>query len=476
MEIISAIQQRLGEEAVITPGPGMDPYLTERRGLFAGNRARAVVRPADTEAVATVMQMATEHGVGVVPRGGNTGLCGGAAADDNADVILLSLERLNRIRRVDADNFTLTAEAGCLLSDLQAAAAGAERLFPLSYAAENDCQIGGNLATNAGGMNVLRYGNARDLALGLEVVLADGRIWDGLRGLRKDNSGYDLKDLFIGAEGTLGIITAATLKLFPPVRERATAIVGLNSAAAAVSLFGRLRADSGDTITSCELMGREPLSLAIAHGTGCAEPLTTSYPWYLLIDLTSSARDAALDRRLEDALSGTAEGIGDYRIATDSTMAADFWRLRNSIPGAQKGAGASIKNDVSVPVADIPAFIEAASAAVIEACPGVRPCPFGHIGDGNIHFNLTRPTTMTDAAFLEQWAPLTRRVHDIAMAYSGSFAAEHGVGQLKPGEVARLKSPVEQDLMRRLKTAFDPDDRLNPGKVVPPIGRPPSAG
>ena len=476
MGIISAIQQRLGEDAVITPGPAMDPYLAERRGLFAGNRAQAVVRPADTEAVAAVMRMATEHGVGIVPRGGNTGLCGGAAAGGNADVIILSLERLNRIRRVDADNFTLTAEAGCLLSDLQAAAAESGRLFPLSYAAENDCQIGGNLATNAGGMNVLRYGNARDLALGLEVVLADGRIWDGLRGLRKDNSGYDLKDLFIGAEGTLGIITAATLKLFPPVRERATAIVGLDSAAAAVSLFGRLRADSGDTITSCELMGREPLSLAIAHGADCREPLTATYPWYLLIDLTSSARDAALDRRLEDALAGTSTGIGDYRIATDPAMAADFWRLRNSIPGAQKGAGASIKNDVSVPVADVPAFIEAASAAVIEACPGIRPCPFGHVGDGNIHFNLTRPTTMTDAAFLEQWEPLTRRVHDIAMAYAGSFAAEHGVGQLKPGEVARLKSPVEQDLMRRLKAAFDPDDRLNPGKVVPPAEPPPSAG
>lgn len=476
MGIISAIQQRLGGDAVITPGPAMDPYLSERRGLFAGRPAQAVVRPADTGAVAAVMEIAAAHGVGVVPRGGNTGLCGGAAAADHSDVVILSLERLNRIRRIDADNFTLTAEAGCLLSDLQAAAAESGRLFPLSYAAENDCQIGGNLATNAGGMNVLRYGNARDLALGLEVVLADGRIWDGLRSLRKDNSGYDLKDLFIGAEGTLGIITAVTLKLFPPVRERATAIVGLDSAEAAVSLFGRLRADSGDTITSCELMGREPLSLAITHTPDCHEPLAASYPWYLLVDLTSSATGAGLAQRLEQALSGAMRGVGDYRIAADPAMAADFWRLRNSIPGAQKGAGASIKNDVSVPVADIPAFIDAASRAVIDACPGVRPCPFGHIGDGNIHFNLTRPTAMTDAAFLAQWAPLTRRVHDIAMAYAGSFAAEHGVGQLKPQEVARLKSPVEQDLMRRLKTALDPDDRLNPGKVVPPADGPPSAG
>lgn len=472
MTLIDTLKQSLGDSAVLTPGTAMAPYLAERRGLFADHPVRAVVRPADREGVARAIRIAGEHGVGIVPQGGNTGLCGGAAAARGAeDVILLSLERLTRIRHVDADNFTLTAEAGCPLSTLQAAAAEAGRLFPLSYAAEADCQIGGNLATNAGGINVLRYGNARDLALGLEVVLADGRIWDGLRSLRKDNSGYDLKDLFIGAEGTLGIITAATLKLFPPVRDRATAIVGLASAGAAVAAFGQLRADSGDTITSCELMARQPLALALAHAADCHDPFPSAYPWYLLVELTSSAHDAGLKARLEAGLSAAgARGIGDYRIATDAAMAADFWRLRNSIPGAQKGAGASIKNDVSVPVADIPAFIDAASAAAESACPGVRPCIFGHIGDGNIHFNLTRPAAMSDAAFLEQWVPLTQRVHDIAMAHAGSFAAEHGVGQLKPGEVARLKSPVEQSLMRQLKAAFDPADRLNPGKVVPPAG------
>ncbi|KAF0284566.1 hydroxyacid dehydrogenase [Spiribacter roseus] len=469
MTMIETLRQQLGDAAVIAPGPAMAGYLEERRGLFAQRPAQAVVRPADTRGVATCVRIAAEYGAGIVPQGGNTGLCGGAATT-HPDGLILSLERLDRIRAVDADNFTLTAEAGCTLSALHTAAADVGRLFPLSYAAENDCQIGGNLATNAGGMNVLRYGNARDLALGLEVVLADGRIWDGLRTLRKDNSGYDLKDLFIGAEGTLGIITAASLKLFPAVRERATAIVGLDSATAAVSLFARLRAASGDTITSCELMGRGPLGLALEHAADCHEPLPERFPWYLLVELTSSAPAAALDTRLEQALQADDAGAGDYRIAPDAATAADFWRLRNSIPGAQKGAGASIKNDVSVPVADIPAFIEAASAAVTEACPGVRPCAFGHIGDGNIHFNLTRPVATSDEAFLAQWGTLTRRVHDIAMQYRGSFAAEHGVGQLKPGEVARLKSPVEQDLMRQLKAAFDPADRLNPGKVVPPPG------
>ena len=470
MEILDALRQALDPEAVVPPGEGTASYLTERRGLFADRPVRGVVRPADSAGVAAALRISAEYGIAVVPQGGNTGLCGGAAAAGHGEAIILSLERLDRIRAVDADNFSVTAEAGCRLSAVQAAAASVDRLFPLSYAAEDECQIGGNLATNAGGMNVLRYGNARDLTLGLEVVLADGRIWNGLRALRKDNSGYDLKDLFIGAEGTLGIITAATLKLFPAIRERATAIVGLDSAESAVALFGILRAESGDSITSCELMGRQPLAFAIAYAEGCAEPLPAEYPWYLLIELTSSAHEAELGRRLERALSAAPAGTGDYRIADNAEEAAAFWRLRNGIPGAQKGAGASIKNDISVPVADMPAFMDAAGEAVRSACPGVRVCAFGHIGDGNIHFNLTRPETMADADFLAEWDALTRQVHDVVIDFNGSFAAEHGVGQLKPGEVARLKDPVEQDLMQRLKAALDPSNHLNPGKVVPPAG------
>ncbi len=466
--ITELLIQRLGPETIVTEPAEMPRYLSERRGLFADRPALAVARPDSTQAVSEVIRCCAEAGVAIIPQGGNTGLVGGAAGLDAAPALILSLERLNRIREIDAENFTLTAEAGCRLSAVQAAAAGADRLFPLSYAAEDDCQIGGNLATNAGGMNVLRYGNARELALGLEVVLADGRIWDGLRGLRKDNSGYDLRDLFIGAEGTLGIITAATLKLFPAIRERVTAIVGLASAHDAVHLFAQLRADSGDTITSCELMARRPLSYAIRHAEGCREPLDSNHAWYLLVELSSSAESAGLKQRLKQSLANTQFGI-DYRVAETPAQAADIWRLRNSIPGAQGHEGASIKNDISVPVSRMPDFIDQASAAVTAACPGVRVCAFGHIGDGNIHFNLTRPHEMADAEFLAQWETLTGIVHDVVMDYRGSFAAEHGVGQLKPGEMARLKDPVEQDLLSAIKQALDPAGQLNPGKLLPRV-------
>lgn len=465
----TVFRQLLGDAGVVEPGDASAAYLAERRGLFADRSVAAVVRPGSTDEVAAVLRQSATDGLAVIPQGGNTGLCGGAApGTDTEGTIVLSLERLNTIRAVDAENFSLTAEAGCTLSAVQQAAAAVDRLFPLSYAAEADCQIGGNLATNAGGMNVLRYGNARELALGLEVVLADGQVWDGLRALRKDNSGYDLRDLFIGAEGTLGIITAATLRLYPAVRERATCIVGLDDVASAVALFARLRAESGDTITSCELMGRMPLETAIAYAPDCHEPLPAQHPWYLLVELSSSARDGDLARRLERALAESRDGVGDYRIASNADQAADFWRLRNRIPEAQKSAGASIKNDISVPIADMPAFLQAASEAVIARCEGVRICAFGHIGDGNIHFNLTQPAGMEPSVFLAQWERLTQAVHDVVMGFRGSFAAEHGVGQLKPGEVARLKDPVEQSLMRSLKAALDPDNRLNPGKVVPP--------
>lgn len=471
---LDALTQLLGPDGLICPGESMSAYMDEQRGLYAGRLAMAVARPQSTQAVANVVAYCQSHDLAIIPRGGNTGLCGGAApgevlSGETPTAIVLSLERLNQIRQVDADNFSLTAEAGCTLSAVQNAAADVDRLFPLSYAAEADCQIGGNLATNAGGMNVVRYGNARDLALGLEVVLPDGQIWEGLRGLRKDNSGYDLKDLFIGSEGTLGIITAATLKLFPAVRERATAIVGLDSAAAAVALFGVLRRESGDTITSCELMARRALEYAVCYGKDCAEPLPAHYPWYLLVELSTSAEEAYLGRRLERALAAAPAGIGDYQIADDTTQAADFWRLRNTIPSAQKGAGASIKNDISVPIAAMPEFLDTASARVQAACPGVLVCPFGHIGDGNLHFNLTQPAHLSAEDFLAQWDTLSQEVHDVAMTYRGSFAAEHGIGQLKPTEVGRLKDPVEQSLMRTLKNAFDPKQCMNPGKVVPPL-------
>jgi D-lactate dehydrogenase (cytochrome) len=463
---VAQLLDTLEPESLVTDAGAMAPYLSEQRGRFAGHPVAAVARPETTGAVACVVAACHQAGMAVIPQGGNTGLCGGAAARPDEQAIILSLERLNRIRSVDAQDFSLVAEAGCRLSAVQAAAAAADRLFPLSYAAEADCQIGGNLATNAGGMNVLRYGNARDLTLGLEVVLADGRIWHGLRRLRKDNSGYDLKDLFIGAEGSLGIITAASLKLFPAIRQRATAIVGLDSVEQAIALFGTLRQASGDTLSSCELMGRRPLDFAFAHDADCVDPLAAPHAWYLLVEASSSADDTDLADRLEQAMAAAA--VGDYRIADDARSAAAFWRLRNTIPAAQKIAGASIKNDISVPITGMGEFIQRAGEAVTAACPGTRICAFGHLGDGNIHFNLTRPEDSDDADFLARWADLTAVVHDEAVRLGGSFAAEHGVGQLKPTEVQRLKDPIEQALMRRVKAALDPADTLNPGKVVPP--------
>ena len=463
---VAQLRKTLDAESVMTDARAMAPYLTEQRGRFGGHPVAAVIRPDTTEAVARVVAACHGAGLAVIPQGGNTGLCGGAAARPDEQAIILSLERLDRIRSVDAEDFTLVAEAGCRLSAVQSAAAAVDRLFPLSYAAEADCQIGGNLATNAGGMNVLRYGNARDLTLGVEVVLADGRIWHGLKRLRKDNSGFDLKDLFIGAEGSLGVITAASLKLFPAIRQRATAIVGLDSVERAIALFSQLRQASGDALSSCELMGRRPLEYALAHDADCVDPLPASHAWYLLVEASSSAEDVDLAGRLEQAMAAAA--VGDYRIAGDAPTAAAFWRLRNTIPAAQKVAGASIKNDISVPISGMGEFIQRAGEAVIAACPGTRICAFGHLGDGNIHFNLTRPEASDDDEFLARWADLTAVVHDEAVRLGGSFAAEHGIGQLKPAEVQRLKDPVELALMRDLKAALDPADTLNPGKVVPP--------
>ncbi|HXG29094.1 MAG TPA: FAD-binding oxidoreductase, partial [Nevskiales bacterium] len=413
-----------------------------------------------------------DAGLPVIPQGGNTGRCGGAVPSRDHEGIVLSLRRLARIRAVDPDNYTLTAEAGCILADIQRAAATVDRLFPLSLGAEGSCQIGGNLASNAGGLNVLRYGNARELTLGLEVVLADGRVWDGLNGLRKNNTGYDLRDLFIGSEGTLGIITAATLKLFPRPQERGTALLALGELEHCVALLALARAISGDAVTSFELLPRLALEFACRHIPGCRDPLPHPHGWYVLIELVGHAQPTTplLEALLEQA---HARGlIVDAVTAASQAQADALWRLREAAVEAQRFEGASIKHDVSVPVSRVPAFIRAASRVVTAMIPGVRVYAFGHVGDGNVHYNLSQPKDWEAAAFMARREELNRAVHDVAMAMGGSFSAEHGIGQLKLGEMARYKSPVELQLMYALKRTLDPRGILNPGKVLPPLAGP----
>ncbi len=443
------------------------PYLEEERGLYHG-RARAVVRPANTAEVAEVVRLCAAAGVAIVPQGGRTGLVGGGAPFEHGGEVVVSLERMNRIRACDPLNYTMTVEAGCVLAAIQAQAAEADCLFPLSLAAEGSCQIGGNLSTNAGGVNVLRYGNARELVLGLEVVLADGRIWDGLRILRKDNTGYDLKDLFIGAEGTLGIITAAVLKLFPRPRDEQTAMAAIQDLDQLPALLARARSASGDAVTAFELIPRIGLELAGKHVDGVVDPFDQSYPWYVLVELSSSRADGGLRAAIEGMLGAALDDgvISDAVVAEALQHRAALWKIRESIPEAQKREGGSIKHDIAVPVSEVPTFIRTASVAVAEAVPGARVVAFGHIGDGNIHFNLSQPAGADRRAFLEHWQACNRIVHDIVVAMGGSISAEHGIGRLKRDELKHYKSPLELELMRRVKQALDPAGIMNPGKVI----------
>lgn len=463
--VLDSLHAVVGERGWVGDPAEIAPYLAEERGRFHGACA-AVVKPASTDEVAAVVRICAEAGVAVVPQGGNTGLVGGGVPDGG---VVLSLARLNRIRDVDPLNRTITAEAGVILSELQAAARDASALFPLSLGAEGSCRIGGNLATNAGGINVVRYGNARDMVLGLEVVLADGRIWDGLRALRKNNTGYDLKDLFIGAEGTLGIITAAVLKLYPRPRVEETALVALPSVEAALTLFQRTNQAAGDVLTAFEFFSRRCFEFCLAHVPGVVDPFAEAHACYALIKLSSARPDDPLRDALEGLLAEAFEQgeVSDAVVAASEAQAGALWRIRESIPEAQKAEGGSIKNDVSVPLSQVPVFIERASAAVEAEMPGIRVVAFGHFGDGNIHFNLSQPVGAERAAFLAEWDRFDRIVADIAAALGGSFSAEHGVGRLKRADMSRYKSPVELDLMRAVKRALDPADIMNPGKVVP---------
>ncbi|RJS91315.1 FAD-binding oxidoreductase [Salinisphaera sp. Q1T1-3] len=442
-------------------------YLKEWRGTFSPV-ARCIVRPESTEQVAAVVRLAAAHDLSIVPQSGNTGTVGGTAADDANGQILLNVDRMEVIREIDPDNATMTVEAGCTLGKAQRAAADAGFYLPIALASREMCCLGGNLGSNAGGLNVIRYGNTRDQVLGLEVVTADGRVWDNLSGLRKDNSGYDLNDLFVGSEGTLGVITACVLGLASPPRQRAVAFCAVSDVEAAVRFQRRIRQDTGDQVTGCELMSAQALSLALAYAPDAECPIEASQAWYLLIEVASAARGRWLSGIFAEALTAGRDAgeITAYAIADDEPGMDALWHLRESIPPAQSAEGASIKHDISLPVSRLPAFLQVALPDVAAVVPGIRPCVFGHVGDGNLHFNLTRPQDITDADFREYEAHLHRVVHDHVVAMRGSVAAEHGVGRLKVDEIQRVKSAVEIDMLRAIKRALDPHGRMNPGAVV----------
>ena len=468
---IAGLAAIVGDKNVITETDALDPYLREWRGLFRG-AASVVARPASTEETAALVSYCVAQGLPIVPQGGNTGLCGGAVSASG--MVILNLGRMNKIRNVDPLTYTMTVEAGCVLQDLQTVASDHDRLFPLSLAAEGSCQIGGNLSTNAGGTAVLRYGNTRDLVLGLEVVLPDGQIWNGLRRLRKDNTGYDLKHLFLGGEGTLGIITAVVLKLFPKPRQTATALVAVRDTHASTELLSRARGETGDSVTAFELMNRNSLGMVWKHLADAVNPIGGDYDDYVLIELTSARPGNDLIEALENCLARAAEDelVIDAAIAQNDAQSKAFWRLREAVPDVQKFEGGSIKHDISVPVSRIADFIVEATKRVEAFLPGVRVVSFGHVGDGNVHFNLTQPIGMETTAYMEKWIDFNKIVHGLAMSMEGSFSAEHGVGQLKLKDMRRFKSPTELDLMRRIKTAIDPLNLMNPGKVVPPASGP----
>ena len=466
--LMSRLQEIVGAVHCITDASSMAPYLHEERGLYTNSAAAVVVRPASTAEVAAVVEACANADVSIVPQGGNTGLCGGATAREDGSQVIVSLGRMKKVRAIDPINFNITVEAGCILADIQRTAADHNSLFPLSLAAEGSCQIGGNLATNAGGINVLRYGNARDLVLGLEVVLPDGRIWNGLKSLGKDNTGYALRHWFVGAEGTLGIITAAVLKLFPRPTETSTALCALIDLESATKLLNLARALSGDAVTAFELIPRTGLEMCANHIAGVTDPFAAPYAWYVLIELSTSRPDAAirpsfdavLEKAFEDGL------IADAVIAESLDQSQSLWRIRESIPEAQKHEGGSIKHDVSVPVSRVPEFITKGTDIIANQFPGARPVPFGHLGDGNIHFNISQPIGTDKAAYLARWTEMNRAIHDLVVSMDGSFSAEHGIGKLKVEEMRHYKDPVELDLMARIKRAIDPKNLMNPGKVV----------
>jgi len=444
----------------------MDAYLSEPRDLYRG-RSLCVVRPKDAGEVASVLALCNERSIPIVPQGGNTGLVGGQTPDASGAQVVLSLQRLDRVREVDPSSDAMTLEAGVTLAKAQEIAQSIDRYFPLSLASEGSCTIGGNLATNAGGVHVLAYGAARDLVLGLEVALADGRLLSTLGKLRKDNTGYNLTQLFVGSEGTLGVITAATLKLFPRPRSRAVAFLALDDPAQALALLNFVKEHAGPGLQAFELVPRIGLELVLRHIPGARDPLGAAHPWYALVEIAGFS-----DGEAERVASATLAQAMDAGLARDATLAhsldqsESLWRLRESLSEAQKREGGSIKHDISVPIERIPAFVAEAGALIAARFPSARPVPFGHMGDGNLHYNVSQPVGADKAAFLARWGEMNEIVHGLVHDYGGSISAEHGIGQLKRDLLARVKDPVALDVMRALKKTLDPKGVLNPGKLL----------
>lgn len=466
-EMISRFAAIVGQSHALRGSDETAPYTVETRGLYHG-KTPLVLRPGCVEEVSAILKLATETGTSMVPQGGNTGHVAGQVPREGAADVVVTLSRLNRIRDVDPVGNVIVADAGCILADIQKAAEAVDRLFPLSLGSEGTCQIGGNLSTNAGGTAVLAYGNARQLCLGLEVVLPTGEVWDGLRRLKKDNTGYDLRDLFIGAEGTLGIITGAVLKLVPRPAGHEVALAGLRSVADALTLFDRAAQRCGTALTGFELMPRIGVEFTTRHIPGVRDPLENPHDWYVLIDVsTSDSADTA--RQMIEALLAEAfeqNLVQDAVIAASGEQRRSLWHMRESMSPAQRPEGGSIKHDVSVPVSSIPAFMAEADAAVLAMIPGARICSFGHMGDGNIHYNISQPVGADKQAFLDRWREVSAVVHGLVLKHGGSISAEHGIGQLKRDELAVIRAPIEMDLMRRIKRAFDPAGIMNPDKVV----------
>lgn len=467
-DLLDQLRTAVGDAHVLTEPADVAAYVVDWTGTHQG-RALAVVRPGSTAEVAAVVRACAESRTPVVPQGGNTGLVGGGVPDASGTAVVLSLGRMRSVREVDPVAGTITVDAGVVLADVQAAAERAGRLFPMSLGSEGSCTIGGNLATNAGGTAVLRYGMTRELVLGLEVVLPDGRVWDGLRGLRKDNTGYDLTQLFVGSEGTLGVITGAVFRLFPATPRHATAWVAVPSVAAAVSLLGTAQQHGGVHLSTFEIANRQAIELVLAHLPGAVDPLAAPSEWYVLVELAGSASDEGLDETLESLLGDAVEAgtATDAAIAGSPAQRDALWALREGISEVQKVEGATLKHDVTLPIADLADWTEAMGPRLQEVLPGVRPVTYGHVGDGNLHYNLNAPVGRDDDLRAAA-GDLTTAIYDAVAAAQGSISAEHGLGRTKAAAAASYKSDVEVDLMRAVKQALDPAGLMNPGAVVPP--------